>query len=102
MSSLIKNIEELTLAGVFYLLIPIIIVVIYHMKSKIKVNKDYCCNKSKLRFNYNDKDYILYMNDNGDLKNVYIRNNYSNCYRELKDNKEIRNVERYINNFILP
>lgn len=102
MSSLIKNIEELTLTGVFYLLIPVIIVVIYHMKSKIKVNKDYCYNKNKLRFNYNDKDYILYMNDDGDLKNVYIRNNYSNCYRELKDNKEIRNVERYINNFILP
>ena len=66
------------------------------------MNKDYCCNKNKLRFNYNNKDYILYINDNGDLKNVYIRNNYSNYYRELKDNKEIRNVERYINNFILP
>ena len=87
-------IEELNLGGVFYLLIPIIIFIIYALNFNIIPFNPI----KTFRFSCNDKNYMIKKFDNGNIK-IYAK--YNNGYREVTNQIEKRFVLTYFNNYTM-
>lgn len=87
-------IEELNLSGVFYLLIPIIIFIIYTLNFNITP-----FNLIKtFRFSCDGKNYMIKKFNNGNIK-IYAKHN--NDYREVTNQIEKRFVLTYFNNYTM-